>query len=65
MTDRVNALIVVLDKDYRDDDVESLANAIRCLRGVVSVGKNVSNIGDHVARELARTELKMKILGQL
>lgn len=43
MTDRVNALVVVLDKDIRTDDVESLIEAIKHFRGVLSVFNNIAD----------------------
>jgi hypothetical protein len=51
MTDRVKSLTVVLDKDIRVDDVESLVNAIRCIRHVMSVGTNIVDSDDYAARE--------------
>lgn len=57
MTDRFNALVVVLEKDMRDDDAEALLIAIRQLRGVASVEGNVADMASHIARVQARTEL--------
>lgn len=57
MTDRINAITVVLDKDMRVDDAESLLAAIRQLRGVLSVDPHVSEPGDHIAQNRARREL--------
>jgi hypothetical protein len=37
MTDRVNTLTVVLERPTRDDDVQSVIDAILHLRGVQSV----------------------------
>lgn len=37
MTDRIYALTVALDRDFRADDAESLMSAIRNLRGVQDV----------------------------
>lgn len=37
MTNRICALTVTLDEDIREDDVEELTNAIRCLRHVAKV----------------------------
>lgn len=61
MTDRFNALTVVLEKDMRDDDSEMLLNAIRQLRGVLSVTGNVESIMDAVAQERVRSELSNKL----
>lgn len=50
MTDRYNAIIVVLDKDIRDDDAQPLLTAIRMLKGVQSVEPHVSDPSEVVAR---------------
>lgn len=61
MTDRVNSLIVVLEDDVREDDVENWVQAIKMLRGVVSVTKNVSDLESHIAEERARHALTSKL----
>jgi hypothetical protein len=62
MTDRINALTVVLEQDYREDDAESLISAIKLLRGVISVEKNVTDLSDHVAEQRAQHELRAKLI---
>ncbi len=62
MTDRINALCVVLAHDIRTDDVEPLVQAIGHLRGVLSVTPNVSDYAAHVGEERARQEIRQKIL---
>lgn len=37
MTDRFNALTVVLDREIREDDAEFILNAIRMIKGVQHV----------------------------
>lgn len=62
MTDRYNAIIVVLDRDIRDDDAEPLLNAIRMMRGVASVEPQVSGYSaDYAARRRLALELEAKI----
>jgi hypothetical protein len=62
MTDRINALTVVLEKDTRTDDVEALVNAIKCLRNVLKVDLHVAEaLGDHVSYSRARQELGEKM----
>ena len=61
MTDRYNALTVVLEKDIRDGDAEALLAAIRQLRGVLTVSGNVADLGSHVAQERARHDLGEKL----
>lgn len=61
MTDRVHSLTVILEKPVRDDDVETLRDAIRQLRGVANVIVSKQNVEDHVsavAREQARQEIR-------
>lgn len=65
MTDRFNALTVVLEADIREDEAEATMNAIRQIRGVVSVTGNVTNISDHIAEERVRHELFRKLLAVL
>jgi hypothetical protein len=61
MTDRYNSLTVVLEKNIRSDDAEVLIEAIKCLRGVLSVKPRVNEITDHVAYERVRRELGEKL----
>ena len=62
MTDRIHSLTIVLDKNYRDDDVESIVNAIKMIRGVLSVSLYVSNLDSHMAEERAKHELGQKLM---
>lgn len=57
MSDRHNALVVVLDANMRSDDLEPLAAAIRQLRGVTEVIPNVSNINDAVSETRVAVDL--------
>lgn len=61
MTDRFNALTVVLENDMRDDDAEALIAAIRQLRGVLSVSGNVADPSDFISQQRARHELGDKL----
>ena len=61
MTDRFNALIVVLDENIRVDDAQVIINAISMIKRVVSVKGNVSDFGSHIAEERARIDLVNKI----
>lgn len=62
MTDRINSVTVVLDKDYRDDDCEAILNALTMVKGVLKVTPHVADIESHVAEERARMDLKQKLL---
>lgn len=65
MSDRIHSLTVVLDSNYRADDIQAMCDAIRMLRGVVSVGKNVADSMSFVAMERARTSIGEKLLAIL
>jgi hypothetical protein len=62
MTDRVQSLTVMLDQDYRTDDVQMIVDAIAMIKGVhrVELGDAVSS-SDWFARERARMDLASKI----
>lgn len=62
MTDRVNRLTVILDGDYRDDDLDQLIGAIRLMRGVLKVKMHVADTNDYLAVERAKADLREKIL---
>ena len=61
MTDRLKGCIVVFDADYRDDDAESILEAIGMVKGVQSVTPEVSNSQDWMARERIKFELRDKL----
>ncbi len=61
MSDRYNAFTVVLKRDTRDDDAESILTALKMVKGVQSVTPNVSNIEAHIAEERVRQELGTKL----
>lgn len=65
MTDRFNALTVVLEKDIREDDAEVLMSAIRQLRGVLSVTGEISSVSDSVAYERAKHAIWVRLWGAL
>ena len=50
MTDRCYALTVTLKSDIRDDDAEHIVNAIRMVKGVISVDKHVDDVNVHAAK---------------
>lgn len=62
MTDRVNALVVSLDKDYRDDDIQCLIDAVMMLKGVKSVDVNVSSIDSIVAESRYKQSVAEKLI---
>lgn len=62
MTDRVHSLTVALEHDIRDDDVEPLIQAIRMLRGVLSVTGEVVTSETWMAQERARKQLGEQLI---
>lgn len=61
MTDRLNALTVILEDDVRDDDAQPLISAIYQLKGVISVKPHVSDIDSAIAETRAIHKFKDKI----
>ena len=61
MSDRIKGLIVMFDKDYKIEDAESIAHAIRMIKGVGKVNSLVANLDDWLARNRVRHELKEKL----
>lgn len=61
MTDRIKGLTVLLEPDKRDDDAEYIINAIRMIKGVVSVKSHIADMDHHFAVETARRELTTKL----
>jgi hypothetical protein len=58
MTNRICALTVILDDDIREDDVQSLVDAILHMRRVSSVVTNTSNpIAESVAESRERRRI--------
>ena len=66
MTDRIRTLVVVLDRDMRDDDVEHVVSAIRMMRRVSSVETGpVVDISQHEARSIVFHAVKKRLWDQL
>ena len=66
MTNRVDALTVVLTDGIREDDVEQLVNAIHQLRGVLQVNNHiVRNVDSRIAEARVKDELRTKLLSIL
>jgi hypothetical protein len=58
MTDRVQSLTVVFEKELRTDDAQAYVDAISIMRGVASVELGpVCDIAHYAAREDVRREL--------
>ena len=61
MTDRYNAVTVVLDRDIREDDATGLLAAIAQLRGVLSVTPHVVDVESLVAEERVRHRYRQRV----
>ena len=60
MTDRVKGFTVTLERDFRDDDVEVILNAVKMIRGVANVEPCIVTGEDHMNRERLKYELRDK-----
>ena len=60
--DNCHSLSVVLEKDVSPEHIETIVNAIRMIRGVLSVSEHVADIESFMAEERARHKLGQKIL---
>lgn len=61
MTDRVGTITLVLEKDYRIDDVQPLIDALYQFKGVIKVKPNVTDLEGLMAYSRARHELQLKL----
>ena len=61
MTDRINALTVVFEKEIRDDDVQQTIDAILQIKNVLSVDMNVADAGSYIAHETAKSVIRKKL----
>jgi cell division protein FtsX len=65
MTDRIHSFTVVLDHDLREDDAKPIVDAIKQLRGVVSVEMAVAGIGTQMAEARAKREFGQALMDVL
>ena len=61
MTDRIRSLSVALEDDIRDDDIKPLVEAIKQIRGVLNVEKNIALPNDWCTEDRVRREFKEKL----
>jgi hypothetical protein len=61
VTDHVGGFVVVLEKDIREDDAEATVEAIKQLRGVLTVKPVESGVGAIIARAQARGEIVARL----
>jgi hypothetical protein len=65
MSDRIHGLTVALDRDYRDDDVKRIVEAIEMIKGVQAVTMIVSDANDWINRTRIQREIEDKLLKAL
>lgn len=61
MTDRYNAFIVILGNDIREDDAQEIINAIKMIKGVLTVTPHVSGLVDLIAEKKAKIKILKKL----
>ena len=61
MTDRINAFVVVLEHDIRDDDAAATINAIKQIKGVLDVQPTYASPDTMIAEMRARSILVKKL----
>ena len=62
MTDRLKGVHVAFEKNIREDDAETIINAIRMIKGVADVKTSIANPDDWMNREQVKREIKSKLL---
>lgn len=61
MSDRVKGLTVVLDNDYREEDIEMIKELILQIKGIKTVKESIVNVDDLINRARITIEIKEKI----
>ena len=61
MSDRVKGFTVILDKDYKDEDAQTIANALGMVKGVMAVKPSITDTEDRMNRSRMRIELQRSI----
>lgn len=62
MTDHVNMLYVILEKDVNINNIKGLQKAISHMRGVLEVKTHIASVDDAVAESRARIDMTKKVL---
>lgn len=61
MTDRINALTVILKDDIREDDIQGLLNAMKMFSQVLDVKLNIENLDETIAESRVRHSLTVQL----
>ena len=62
MTNRHSGYVVVLEKDIREDDAESIINAIRMVKGVLDVKPVIGGADVLIAQVRAESAFRDKLV---
>lgn len=58
MTTRLNGLVVAFENDIREDDAQSIIDAILMIKGVASVTANTVQHDDYILRSRIKAEIE-------
>lgn len=62
MTDRIKGFTITLEEDIRIDDIEYIKNAISMIKGISSVDETLTNVDDHMNRQMVKGKIRDKFL---
>lgn len=62
MTDRHSGYFVTLEENLREDDAQATINAIRQIKGVLSVDPKIADASDLIATARSRREIREKLI---
>jgi hypothetical protein len=65
VTDRLKGVVVTFDESIREDDAETLIQAIYQLRNVLTVRPIVDNFEDQMNRDRVKNEFRSKLFAIL
>ncbi len=65
MTDRLKGVLVTFDREIRDDDAQPLLEAIKMLRGVLSVKQYICGMEDYMMYERGYMDARNKVFDLL
>ena len=65
MTDRIRGVYVAFDTDFRSDDAQPIIDAIKMVRGVLSVEPHVTDARDYDARAKIHRHFQTEIIEAL
>jgi hypothetical protein len=65
MTDRFKGFLITLDKEIREDDAESIINALKMVKGVFQVKSYVSGAEDWMMYEKGVWDTRIKMMDHL